>query len=158
MMKEVKYGSIVDESLLQEFRVPLGQTLMNHAFNTCSIEQYLSVVSVLWPSITEVDDCLFISEFYSGGYEDLYAQFAGDKKKVEQFVNSWSLGDFFLLSRDDSVDNDLIFDEFCKLVKFFWTLRIQTLFPDRIIIVEIGWELWGERGMAITMYQEHKLQ
>ncbi|GMA60395.1 hypothetical protein GCM10025859_08350 [Alicyclobacillus fastidiosus] len=51
------------------------------------------------------------------------------------------------------MDNDAIFDEFCKVVQHFWTERVKDLFPERNIVVEIGWEIVGEKGMAITMYQ-----
>lgn len=147
------YESIVSEDILNEFPNRMGQSLMNHAFNTCHIEDYLSVVSVLAPRLVEVNGCIFIEEFYNGDYESLEQQFSGDKKKIEQFVNTWSLGEFFLLSRDESVDNDAIFDEFCMVVQHFWTRRVKDLFPERNIAVEIGWELVGESGMAITMYQ-----
>ena len=126
---------------------------MNNAFNTCSIEQYLSVVSVLWPRIVEVNDCIFIGEFYNSNYQALEQQFSGDKRKIEQHVNTWSLGEFFLLSRNESVDNDAIFDEFCEVVNFFWRLRVRELFPERRVVVETGEELNGESGVAITMYQ-----
>lgn len=153
-MAQIIHESIVAESILSEFRNQMGKTLMNNAFNTCSIEQFLSVSSVLWPSIVEVEGCLFVQEFYNGGFEILQEQFDGDKKKIEQFVNTWSLGEFFLMARDESVDNDIIFDEFCKVVKFFWTLRVRQLFPNRTVIVETGDALMGENGIAVTMYQE----
>lgn len=153
-MIEVNHESLVSETILGEFSNPMGSTMMNHAFNNCSIEQYLSVASVLWPKIVEVNTCIFIGEFYNGNYQSLEQQFAGDKKKIEQHVNTWSLGEFFLLSRDESVDNDVIFDEFCKVVRFFWTLRVRELFPGRRVVIETGEELYGESGIAITMYQE----
>ena len=152
MTEKVIYESLVNEQILNEFPNRMGQSLMNHAFNTCRIEDYLSVVSVLVPRLVEVNGCILIEEFYNGGYDSLEQQFAGDKQKIEQFVNTWSLGEFFFV-HDESIENDVIFDEFCKVVHHFWSKRVKELFPERNVVVELGWEMFGENGMAITMYQ-----
>ena len=147
------FNSIVDASVMGHFRDRRGSSLMNIAFNTCSIEQVLSVASVLCPEIVEVNGCIFISEFYNGRIDDLERQFNYDRKQIELFVNSWSLADFFLQSSDDSVHIDGIIEEFGKVLKYFWEKRMRELFPDRSIMVELGDEIMGERGLTITMYQ-----
>lgn len=148
-----KYESIVSDSVFSKFNDIKGSSLMNHAFNSCTIENHLSVASVLFPEIVEENGCIFISEFYNGNYDSLHEQFEGDRYKIERYVNSWSVGDFFLLSRDESVDNDEIFDEFCKLLKYCWSVRFNELFPDKKIVVEIGNAIAGESGITITAYQ-----
>ena len=89
------FNSIVDTSIMELFKDQRGSSLMNLAFNTCSIEQVLSVSSVLCPEIIEANGCIFISEFYNGNIADLERQFSYDRKQIELFVNSWSLADFF---------------------------------------------------------------
>ncbi|MCL1809780.1 MAG: hypothetical protein FWG42_08495 [Clostridiales bacterium] len=111
---------------------------MNHAFNTCGIESFIAVASVFCPEIVEVNEYIFISEFYNGGVEILEEQYGKDRKKIEQWVNSWSLADFFLQARDESVHVDDIIVEYGKAIQYFWSLRLKELFPDRNIIVELG--------------------
>jgi hypothetical protein len=148
------FPSIVNETVLKSFKNPMGKTMMNHAFNSCGVENYLSIASVFYPRIILVKDCIFIEEFYNHNIERLEEQFQFDRKKIEMFVNSWSLSDFFLQSRDESLDSDEIFYEFCDIIKYFWSKRLKELFPDRQIIVEIGEAIMGESGETITVYQE----
>lgn len=147
------YESIVSEELLAEFAIPMGKTMMNHAFNACGIESYLAIAAVLFPSIVEVNGCYFISEFYNGNIETLEQEFNYDKEKIEKHVNSWSLVDFFLLSRDESLDNDKLFSEFCKIISFFWELRFKELFPNYKFNVEIIENYMGESDKVITVYR-----
>lgn len=154
------YNSIVSEKLLKYVPMPPERSLFNYAVNKCQIDQSLGVASYFCPAIVEIDDCLFIQEFYNDqteeGYKTLYKQFDGDKKKIEMFVNSWSLEGFFLLSATDMVQVDEVIEEFGKTLKYFWDLRFRDLFPERQVIVELGMEIMGEIGLTITVYQEHE--
>lgn len=150
---ERRIESIVRKDLLSHFRNIQGSTLMNNAFNTCTIEQHLSVASVLFPEIIEIDGCLFISEFYNGNYESLKKRFNGSRKEIELFVNSWSVGDFFLLASDESLNDDVILDEFSSLLKYCWSTWFLQHFPERNIVVELGDSIAGESGLTITVYQ-----
>ncbi|MDQ6423103.1 hypothetical protein RB620_27100 [Paenibacillus sp. LHD-117] len=147
------YESIANENLLKEFANPMGKTMMNHAFNTCGIENYLSIATVLSPKILEVNGCYFISEFYNGNIESLEQEYNFDRQKIEKHVNSWSLTDFFLLARDSSLDNDGIYFNFCKIIKYFWELWFKELFPELKFNIEIIENFMGESDMAITVYQ-----
>ncbi|TJY42398.1 hypothetical protein E5161_10415 [Cohnella pontilimi] len=147
------YEGITNEELLKCFANPMGKTMMNHAFNACSIESYLAIAAVLSPRIIEAKGCFFISEFYNGNIESLEQEFNFDKEKIEKHVNSWSLTDFFLLARDSSLDNDDIYFEFCKIIKYFWELRFKELLPNVKFKVEIMDNFMGESDKAITVYQ-----
>lgn len=148
-----RYESIVNNNIMQYFQEIRGRTLMNHAANTCGIEATLSVASVLCPEIVEVNDYIFIAEFYNGDVDSLEQQFNYDRTKIEMFVNSWSLADFFLLASDESVHNDYLIEEFGKVIKHFWENRFKQLFPDKTIVVEVGDRIMGERGLTVTVYQ-----
>jgi hypothetical protein len=102
---------------------------MNHAFNTCGLEQQLTVASVLCPEIIEVNGYILISQFYNGNIEITESRFDYDRKKIEMFINSWSLGDFFLLVRDESVENNVLLEEFGKVIQYFWSMRLKEIIP-----------------------------
>lgn len=148
-----RYESVVEDSLMQHFAVPRGYTLMNHAANTCGIEEVLATTAELWPAIVEDDGCVFIADFYTQDLEGLKEDFHQDKRKIERWVNAWSLADFFLLANSLSDDDDPLLIAFGETLRFFWTLRLQTLFPERTFVVEIGEGIEGESGLAITFYQ-----
>jgi hypothetical protein len=148
-----KFESIMSNDIMREFKKIRGRTLMNHSFNSCSIEAAISIASVFCPEIIEVGDYIFISEFYNGNIDSLEKEFNKDRKKIEMWVNSWALADFFREAYDNSVDNDKILEEFGKAIKHFWSLRFRDLFPDRNIAVEIGDNMLGETGLAVTVYQ-----
>ncbi|ETT62523.1 hypothetical protein MHI43_13100 [Paenibacillus sp. FSL H8-0457] len=147
------HKSISNNEILKEFKNIMGVSLMNNAANTCNIEQHISVASVLWPEIVEVNDYIFISEFYNNNIENLEVQFNKNRKQIEQFVNSWSLYDFFFLSVNESINNEKILMEFGNILKFFWELRLKELYKEREVVVEIGNNIMGENGMTITLYQ-----
>ena len=148
------YKSIVKNEIFNEFTNQNGISLMNHVASTCSIEEFIAVASILCPEISEVNGYIFISEFFQNNIQRLEEQFGNDRKKIEQFVNTWSLGDFFLQAYTESVENDKIINQFGEVLVHFWGLRMKELFPDKKIVVEIGENIMGEGGLAITLYQE----
>lgn len=147
------YESIASDCIMRLFSSIRGRTLMNHAFNSCGIENMLASASVFCPEVVEVNDCVFISEFYNGNIESLEQRYGGDKKQIEMFVNSWSLADFFLLD-DPSVHVDETLEAFGETLCYFWRMRFRELFPERKIVVELGDAIMGEWGLTITVYQE----
>jgi hypothetical protein len=149
------YESLVSENMLYAFRRQQGKTLMNLAFNTVDIESMLAASSVYWPTIIQDEGHVFIAEFYTPGLEPLKKQFDNDKQRIERFVNAWSLAEFFLTEAyTPSVESDEILTTFGEVLRFFWSLRLSTLFPNRHFVVEVGEEIEGESGLAITFYEE----
>ena len=54
------------------------------------------------------------------------------------------------------MDNENVLREFGKALVYFWKKRVNELFPNRNIVVEMGMELFGEFGLSITLYEEEK--
>lgn len=155
MEKAKFYKSIVGDDILDQFSEIKGNSLFNNFQNTCSIEQAISCASVFWPEIVEEDGFIFIKCFYEGQSLSRLKKTYGDyKREIERRVNSWSIADLFLLASTDSIQNDQILDEFSKTLRFFWELRFKQLFPCRDIVVELGNELYGERGITIVVYEK----
>lgn len=127
---------------------------MNHVANSYDIETAISFASLFCPEIIEVDDCIFISEFYNGNIMKLRKLYK-NTKDIEMFVNSWSLQS--LVKECDVINSsgDYI-EEFAKAIQYFWQLRVNSLFPSRDIVVEIGEEIMGEEGLTVTLYQKGK--
>lgn len=148
------FKSIANDGILGHYKQIRGRSLMNHASNTCGIEETIAVASLYCPEIVEVNGCIFISEFYNGNIDRLEKLYGGDRLEIEMFVNSWSLSGFFLLANDESAWNDEIVEEFGKILKYFWDRRLKELFPQREIVVELGYEIMGEIGLTITVYQK----
>ena len=74
-------------------------------------------------------------------------------KDIEMFVNSWSLQS--LVKECDVINSsDDYIEEFAKAIQYFWQLRVNSLFPSRDIVVEIGEEIMGEEGLTVTLYQK----
>jgi hypothetical protein len=86
--------------------------------------------------------------------EKLKEHFNNRKQKIERWVNAWSLADFFLLAYTSSVEDPQLLEAFGETLRFFWSLRLQTLFPNREFIIEIGEAIEGENGLSITLYEK----
>ena len=112
----------------------------------------IGFASLYCPEVIEIDGCIFIAEFYNDNIDSLKKQYQ-NRKDIEMFVNSWSLET--LLANNENLNYDINYiHEFAKAIKYFWELRMKTLFPDRKIMVEIGEEIMGEIGLSVTLYQE----
>lgn len=147
-----KYKSIINEKILNDFSQIHGRSLMNHVANSYNIEMAIGFASLFCPEIIEVDNCIFISEFYNGNIDEL-KKYYNNTKDIEMFVNSWSLQS--LIKDCESLDHSVNYiDEFAKAIQYFWQIRVNLLFPNRNVIVEIGNEIMGEEGLAVTLYQK----
>jgi hypothetical protein len=147
-----KYESVVNEKILNAFSEIRGRSLINHVSNSYDIEMAIGFASLYCPEVIEIDDCIFIAEFYNGNIDRLKAQYKS-RKEIEIFVNSWSLTS--LLSNNEKINYNVDYiDEFAKAIQYFWQMRIKELFPNRKVIVEIGEGIMGESGLAVTVYQE----
>ena len=155
------YKSVVDDSIFYEFKEQRGINLFNHSANSNYIEDFISVAYVLCPNIIEVNGYVFIADFFDAQGDKatdkllkLESQFNFDKKNIEQWVNSWSFGDFFLGKDCESMDNEKILKQFGDIIVYNWTRRSKELFPNRNIVVEYGEGLMGELGLSITLYEQ----
>lgn len=147
------HSSIVNKEIFNEFSSKNGISLMNHQANTCSIEEFIAVASVLCPEFIEVNDCIFISELYQDNIEGLEERFEHDRMKIEQFVNTWSLGDFFAAAYTQSVENEKIIKQFGNILVYFWGRRLVEVFPNKKVVIKIVEDFMGESGLGITLYQ-----
>jgi hypothetical protein len=161
-MKEYNLSKgIVNSQIFEEFEEQRGTSLFHHSSNSCNIDCFLSVAYTLCPDIVEVNGYIFISDLLEAEGDEAFEevkrlekQFNCDKTKIEQWVNSRSLGEFFIGCYTQSMDNDKIIDEFAKVLVYFWSRRAKELFPNRNIVVKTGNEIMGELGLTITMYEQ----
>ena len=72
-------------------------------------------------------------------------------------VNSWSVADALSVFEVIRLGSERISDAgiqyLAEAMAYFWRLRCASLFPDRNIKVELGYEIMGELGLTITVYQ-----
>lgn len=152
-------NGIIDNEIFNEFNEQKGYDLYSHGCNGCIIEDYLAIANIFCPDIIEVDNYIFLADMFEERDEDakekirtLEEQF-NTKEDIEKWVNSKSVGEFFIGQESLSLNNNNILNQFCNTIKFFWENRLKELFPERKVMVEIGNEIMGELGLSITMYQ-----
>lgn len=161
MEKVNLYAGIVKNKIFNTFYEQNGVSLFNHASNSPSIEDFLSIAYVLCPDIIVVEDYIFLGDLFEERGEDaideirrLEKQFNYCKRDIERYVNSRSFGDFFLGKDTPSMNNDILLKQFGDILIYNWTRRLKELFPSRNIRVEVDQEIMGELGLSITMYEE----
>lgn len=161
-MYEIKYcSSIVKQEIIQEFKKLKGLNLFEHACNLNSLEDIISISYLLCPDFIQVGDYIFVSAFFEEVGEEavkkvqkLEERFSKDKKLIEQWVNSWSIEDLFINCKDESYKDESLIMQFCEVLIYNWQQRLKELFPHKNVIVEIGNEIMGEFGLAITVYEQ----
>lgn len=161
-MYEIKYyNSIVKEETIHSFRKPKGCNLFEHACNCNSLEDVIAISHLLCPDFIQVGEYVFVSEFFKeigeaavNKVEKLEVRFGKNKKVIEKWVNSWSIGDLFINCTDESYQDEILIEQFCEIIVYNWKQRLKELFPNKRMLVEIGNEIMGELGLAITVYEE----
>ena len=150
-MYEIRYcNSIVKQGIMKKFRKPKGLNLFEHAIS------YL-----FCPDFIQIGEYIFVSVFFEEEGEEaikkvekLEERFGKNKKLIEQWVNSWSIGDLFINCTDESYQNNSLIMQFCDILVYNWQQRLKELFPHKKIIVETGNEIMGELGLTITVYEQ----
>lgn len=161
-MYEIKYyRSIVQQEIIRKFSKPKGCNLFEHACNCNSLEDVIAISHLLCPDFIQIGEYIFVSEFFKetgeeaiNKVEKLEERFGKNKKNIEKWVNSWSIGDLFINCTDESYQDELLIMQFCEVLTYNWKRRINELFPNKKMIVEIGDEIMGELGLTITVYEE----
>ncbi|WP_335994595.1 hypothetical protein [Fusobacterium polymorphum] len=162
MSKYNVYKSIIDKNIKKEFKdSDWCSSLMYYGTWGCKIDGLIAAAYLFCPEIIEIEGHIFIKEFcnFEEGEEMEFLndlkQYYSNKKDIEMSVNTWSIGSFFL-GDIELMDNENVLIEFGKALVYFWKKRVDELFPNRNIVVEMGMELFGEFGISITLYEEEK--
>lgn len=162
-MSEIReYESVVNKDLIKEFggaKECACTDLFTFALRKCSIDGIIAAANFLCPDMVCVRGYVFIKAFLGNetNADDilrLIEDCGSDKKSVEMRVNTWSIGDFFVGSKDPLLDNERALQAFGEVIVYFWKRRAKELFPDKNITVELGNNLEGEYGPCVTMYEE----
>lgn len=154
------YNGIVNKDIYYEFDFQRGYNLFSHGCNGCRIEDYIAIANIFCPDIIEVDGYIFLAEQFNTKEEDAQEELERlkkhlkNKQDIENWVNSRSIGEFFLQHEFASIYDINILNEFCKILVYNWERRLKELFPERNIVVEVGNEIMGEYGLTITMYEK----
>lgn len=158
-----KYKSIVDKKIIKKFdknNLGVNFDLLQYSTWKCGIDGIISTAYLLCPNFVQIKDYIFIEDFLNANEEDFFEsieiiekQYKYDKKMVEMSVNSWSLGDLFLGNDDELLDDEKVLEQFGEILVYFWKHRVQELFPEKHFRVELGYEIMGEYGLSITLYE-----
>lgn len=133
------------------------------------LEERLSKLAYAFaPDFIVCEDCVFVADFlyhYGGTTPDtiektvrqLKKRFRGNVREMEMTVNSWSVVDALSVFEVMRLGSERISDAgiqyLAEAMAYFWRLRCASLFPDRNIKVELGYDIMGEYGLTITVYQ-----
>ncbi len=163
MMNIKVFENIIDKDIQKEMKGTDWCDLFSYACHTCKIDGLIAAAHLFCPRIIQVKDYIFIEQFWNGDTKeksekcisDLEERFGNDRKSIEMMVNSCSIGDFFLGDTREVMNNEKVLFQFGNALVYFWKQRVDELFPERNIVVELGHELMGEFGLTITMYQRN---
>ncbi|HGM9961314.1 TPA: hypothetical protein ACKREV_000879 [Providencia stuartii] len=151
-----KYPSIVSNDLIAIFPTPfpLDYSLPNFVSNCVGLESILACAGLFCPEIIEIDGVIYRCENNNRKIEP-YDGYGKDKRTLEMVNNVFSFNDFFLSTITDAAsDNEVLMTEFSNVLKYFWGIRLKSLYPNKtfeFIITDDG--LYGEEGFCMTFYE-----
>lgn len=157
------YGSIVDEKIKE--KIPEAEwtdNLLQYASYKCEIDGLIAAASLFCPDVVVVNGYIFIKYLWNISDEEesieyineLEKRFGYNKKQIEKYVNTWSLGDFFVGDNSPKMNDIDILNQFGCLLCYFWKSRLKELFPKKEFEVILGKEMEGEIGLCISMYEK----
>ena len=159
-----KYNSIVDNNIKQKIKdSEWVEDIVHYGLFKNQMDGTLAAAALFCPEIICVKDYVFIKMFLGNACDDeelimmvekLEEKYNYCKKDIEMAINSWSLGDFFLGDNSQLPCSDEVINHFGEVLCYFWQMSVNQLFPDKSIVVELGYELMGELGLCITMYEK----
>ena len=157
------YKSIVDSSIKQKIKESEWvEDIVHYGLFKNQLDGTLAAAALFCPEIVCVKDYIFVKMFLNNSNDDdliemvekLEKNYDYCKKNIEMAINSWSLGSFFLDDNPQLPCTDEVIYHFGEVLCYFWQMRVNQLFPDKSIVVELGHELMGELGLCITMYEK----
>ena len=134
--------------------------LFDYAPYKCDIDGLISAACIFAPDFVQVNDYVFVENFILEDaitdefISNLEERFNHNKKSIEMYVNSWSLGDFFINSKQDYMNDEIVIKKFGECLVYFWKNRLEKMFPMKKFSVEICENLYGEYGTCVTMYEK----
>lgn len=147
--------SFIDINLIDKFpsQYP-NKSFFNYVSNQVGVEGFLSVAGVLAPSLIEKDGGIFIAENLPMLNGNMNTRFGNDIKTLERYVNLFCVSDFYLMAADDASQDDFLLLQFAKVIKHFWGMYIQNLFPEKLFDIELSEKgLFDEDGICLTFSQ-----
>lgn len=158
-----RYDSIVGNDIKKKISdSDWVEDIVHYGLFKNQLDGTLASAALFCPDIVCVKDYVFIKMFLENAdddktlikmVEELEGRYNYCRKDIEMAVNSWSLGDFFLKDNDLLPSSDEVMQKLGETLCYFWQMRVQQLFPERKVVVELGYELMGELGLCITMYE-----
>lgn len=160
-----KYYSIVQEKIKENIVEGSEgiEDLAHFGLYNNQLDSTVAAAALFCPDIICVKDYIFVKMFLNDPDNDeqlikmvekLEEAYDHRKKDIEIAINSWSVGDFFLNDHSNLPRSDEYMNYYAKILRYFWQLRVKQLFPDKNVVVELGYELMGELGLCITMYEK----
>lgn len=151
-----EYPSIIDENLLQYFDNHISAAnLYDFAVSNGAIDARLAFGVLLWPDLLEENGFIFKKYTIAANFESTEKLSVQDIRRVERYTNLQSI-DGTLEGEADTPqkENRFLQYAYARMLRFFWSLRLNTTFPNRNFIVEIGENMEGDAGLSITFYEQ----
>lgn len=155
------YESVVKSNIKDKIvEAKWADDLIQYATCKCEIDGLIAAGALFCPELIYVDGYIFVKKFLNCEEDDiqnyincLEERYEHCKREIEMSVNTWSLGDFFIGDNSYKMDDMCILKQFGEVLCYFWKMRVDQLFPDKDIVVELDNEIMGEYGLCITMYE-----
>jgi hypothetical protein len=148
-------GILPTEIMLQFPSATAAATFGDWVANHVGLEQVLGLAGFLAPEFVEVKGHLFWDRHVAEDIElEPSTPFGNDPETVERYFNIVNLAEFFLAAADEAVHREGLVDAFGRVLQHFWSMTLQTRFPDRVYSFEIAPDLFDEKGLCLTFWQK----
>ncbi len=140
----------------------------SYVHNLVSLEKCLSVIGILSPDFIVRDGHVLWTanaKTYDPAKHPLTDKIGENRKDRERYINNFEVGQFFRdwekdprpaetvnKDQDERIGRDLLL-LFAQSIEKYWTLRLESIFPDLTFEFEIDDDLLGEFGLCLTFSQ-----
>ena len=150
-LSEVPLSHLVPET--KEWNGGRGIGLLAWIGCVGNIERAIAYGELFWPEFVEFDGCILLAGFSEESYQGFMSQTCGDRRAVEEVMNHRHILDFFSGSEQEPTQPQVVY--LGRLLREMWTVKLQSEFPNRQIIVSFPEDHIEEvLDYVITVYQD----
>ena len=135
-----------------------SKSFIDSTMNFVDMNGVIAVAGLFIPEFIEYKDHIFLKENIEPRLEKdkIFPCPYGyvDKAEVERYYNLFNLEEFFILTADETSRDLRMVKKLGGLLEYFWSRRLQELFPERKFNFEIKEDLYDEHGFCLTFWQE----
>jgi hypothetical protein len=150
-----KRNGLLELKLLDTFSsgFPVENGYFGYISSCVGLEGTLACAAFFAPELIEYEGAILLASNIDNDVGNISTRFGSSKKQIEQYNNLVCLSEFFAFSEGESTDDDLLMDEFGKVIVHYWTNHLKQVYPGKLFEFLLDENLFDEDGLCVSFFE-----